>query len=485
MAAVERQPDVLDSREAGDRVIRGGALRAAGYVAATALSVVSFALITRHLGVARLGDYQTLLSVVTVVATITDAGMATLGVREYATLYGEARERLMRNLLGVRLGVTAVGVLVAALVAAGLGFDAALVAGTALAGLGVGFNVVQSMLAVPLMATLRLGTATALDLGRQAVLVAVLVAVVLAGGGVVSLLAATVPAGIAGIVATVLVIRREAPLRPALHAGEWRRLLALTLPVALTMASGTLYVYLVQVLTHTVASAEQSGLFAGSFRVFLIVGAFPGLVVSTAFPLLARAARDDEQRLAYAVDRLFRTSILAGGLVAIALAASASLAIDVIAGPKFHDAVPVLQIQAGALLASFALSTLSFALLTLRLHREILLVNLLALAVSASLGLALTPGGGAAGAAWATVAGEAVLVLASWLVLRRRRPELAPSLRGLVPALPPLAAGVGAALIPGLPALLSAALATLAFASVALVTRAVPAELRELLTRRR
>lgn len=481
MARVEPDGDVLDTRDAGSRIIRGGVLRAAGYVTATGLSILSYALVTRHLGVARFGDYQTLLSIVTVVATITDAGMATLAVREYATLHGEERDRLMRNLLGARLALTCAGVVAAALVAAALGFEAALVAATAVAGVGLGFNVVQSMVAVPLLANLRLGIATALDVGRQAVLVALLVLVVLAGGGIVPLLAATVPAGAVALAATALILRGDALFRPAFHPGEWRRLLALTLPVALALTSGTLYVYLVQVLTDTVASAEESGLFAASFRVFLVVGAIPGLVVSTAFPLLARAARDDTERLAYAVDRLFRTTLVAGGLVAVGLAVGAPVAIDVVAGQDFEGAVPVLRIQAAALFASFALATLSFTLLTLRLHREILLVNLAALVISASLALALAPSEGAMGAAWATVAGESVLVVASWVALWRRGPEFTPAPATILPALPPVAASTGLALLLDTPALPAALLAVLVFAGVALVTRAVPPELRDLL----
>jgi len=478
------QGDVLDTRAAGGLVIRGGALRAGGYFVTTALSVVSFALITRHLGVARFGDYQTLLSIVTIVAVITDAGMATLGVREYATLEGKDRESLMRNLLGARLALTAVGVAAAAAVAAGLGFEAALVVGTALAGLGIGFNVVQSMVAVPLLATLRVGTTAALEIGRQVVLVGVLATVVIAGGGIVSLLAATIPAGLAALVGTALFVRGQVSLRPALHPAEWRRLLLLALPVALTVTAGSLYVFLVQVLTDTLATAQESGFFAASFRVFLVVGAIPGVAVSTAFPLLARAARDDSDRLAYAIDRLFRSSVLAGGFVFVVLAAGAPAAIEIVAGARFAEAVPVLRIQAIALLASFGLATLSFALLTLRLHREILLVNLVALVVSAALAIPLAETEGASGAAWATVGGEAVLVTLSWLVLRARRPAIAPALRTVLPTLIPLAGGVGVALIPGLASVPSAILAGSVYLALTLVTRALPPELLQALLHR-
>ena len=478
------EPDILDSRAAGGLVVRGGAARAAGYVAGTLLSLLSFALITRHLGVERFGDYQTALSVITVVSAITDAGMATLAVREYAVLDGPTRDRLMRNLLGARIGLTAAGIVAAVAFAVLAGFDGALIAGTALAGVGIGFNIVQSMLAVPLAAHLQVGTQTVLELARQVVLVAVLVLCVLAGAGVLPLLAATIPAGIFGVLATARIVRGRIPLRPALHADEWPRLLKLTVPVALTLATGTLYVYLAQVVTDLVATETESGYFAASFRVFLVVAAVPGLVVSTAFPLLTRAARDDEVRLAYALDRLFATTVVGGGLVGLALFVGAPVALDVVAGSGFEGAVPALRLQAWALLASFVLAPAAFALLSLRLHREIAGANLLALATSAALTLLLAPDHGATGAGVATLVGESVLMLATLGLLVHARPDLRPRFGVVAKAAVALGAGVGAALGSGLPALPATILAAAVYTAIVLAARAVPAELRDLIPRR-
>ena len=478
------EPDVLDSRAAGGLVMRGGLARAAGYVAGMLLSLLSFALITRHLGVARFGDYQTALSVITVISAVTDGGMATLAVREYATLQGDARDRLMANLLGARLGLTGAGIAAAIGFALAAGFDGALLAGTALAGVGIGFNVVQSMLAVPLAAHLELTTQTLLELGRQAVLVVVLVLCVLAGAGVLPLLAATIPAGIFGMVATAMLVRGRIPLRPALQADEWQRLLRLAVPVALTLATGTLYVYLAQVVTDLVASERESGLFAASFRVFLVVAAVPGLVVSAGFPVLTRAARDDQARLAYALDRLFATMVVVGGLFGLALAVGAPVALDVVAGAGYHDAIPALQRQAWALLASFVLAPAAFALLSLRLHKEIAAANLLALATSATLTLLLAPSHGATGAATATVVGETALMLATFGLLVHARSDLRPRLDVVVKVALGIGLGIAAASLSGLPALPATVLAVLAYGVVMLVTRAIPQELRDLLPRR-
>jgi len=477
-------PDVLDSDAAGGLVMRGGLVRAAGYVAGTLLSLVSFSVITRHLGVERFGDYQTALSVITVVSAITDVGMATLAVREYATLTGAVRDRLMRNLLGARLGLTATGIVVAVGFAVAAGFDGALLAGTALAGVGVGLNVVQSMLAVPLAAQLQLTMQTLLELGRQAVLVAVLMLLVLLGAGVLPLLAATIPAGIFGVAATARRVRGRIPLRPALHADEWPRLLRLTVPVALTLATGTLYIFLAQIITELVASERESGLFAASFRVFFVVAAVPGLVVSAAFPVLTRAARDDQARLAYALDRLVATMVVVGGLIGLALSVGAPVALDVVAGAGYEGAIPALETQAWALLASFVLAPLSFALLSLRLHREIAVANVLALGTSATLTLLLAPDHGATGAGVASLAGESILMLGTFVLLVHARPDLRPQLGVFGKAALALALGVGAATLSGLPALPATLFAVLAYVVVVVATRAVPEELRDLLPRR-
>ena len=57
-------------------IVRGGVLRLGSYGLMVALSVLAAALLTRHLGVVRFGEYTTVLSLVGVVAAVTDAGMS-------------------------------------------------------------------------------------------------------------------------------------------------------------------------------------------------------------------------------------------------------------------------------------------------------------------------------------------------------------------------------------------------------------------------
>jgi O-antigen/teichoic acid export membrane protein len=189
-AASDPSPrDILDTAEAGGRVLRGGALRFVTYVLMVGLSVLSAALLTRHLGVVRFGEYTTVLSLVGVVAAITDAGMSSLGTREFAVREGGDRAAFMGDLLGLRMALTALGLVLVAVFAVAAGYDAALLVGAVLASLATIALVVQHTHTIPLSAALRLGALSALDLVRQALTVIAIVVLVLLGAGVLPLLA--------------------------------------------------------------------------------------------------------------------------------------------------------------------------------------------------------------------------------------------------------------------------------------------------------
>jgi O-antigen/teichoic acid export membrane protein len=473
--------DVLDSAQAGGRLLRGGALRLASYLAAVALSVVSAALLTRHLGVVGFGRYTTVISLVGVVAAVTDAGMSMIGTREFAVREGAERDALMRDLLGLRMILTSIGLLMVIVFALAASYDTALLVGAVLASLGTIALVVQHTHTIPISAALRLGTLSALDLARQVLTVVCIVALVALGAGVTALLAVTLAVNLALIPPTAALARHQISLRMRLRPRHWLELLKLTVSFSLATAVGTVYVYTAQILTSLAASANQSGLFAASFRVFIVVGAVPGLLVGGALPLLARAARDDRERLAYALQRIFEVSLILGVAAAVGMLAGAQFVIEVVAGSHYAASAGVLQIQGIALLASFVLAGWSFALLSLKRYQGVLLANLAAFAVSCALTIALASTHGAKGAAVATICGESVLAVGSLLALVRGHPELNPKLAVVPKVALATAPAVLVGVLPDLPSLARALLALGVYAVVIAATRAMPGEVLELL----
>ena len=164
---VAAERDLLDSTEAGVRALRGGALRSAGYAVGILLALVSAPLLIRHLGVTTFGKYVTATAIITIVAGLTEGGLNAVVLRGYATLRGRERDQLMRNALGARLTLSVVGVCGAIAFTAVAGYGSTLVLGVTLAGVGLVFQLLQSVLSVPLQSELRLGWATLADLIRQ------------------------------------------------------------------------------------------------------------------------------------------------------------------------------------------------------------------------------------------------------------------------------------------------------------------------------
>jgi O-antigen/teichoic acid export membrane protein len=401
--------DVLDTPEAGRRVVRGGALRVGGFVAGLSASLVGAALVTRHLGPADYGRYQTVVALVTIVQAVTDLGMSTLGLREYAQRTGADRDRFMRVLLGMRLALTSAGTLLAMLAAVVLGYDSQMVIGAGLMGLGLIFVVIYSTLSIPLAADIRMGAVTGLDVGRQVSLAALFVVLVAAGSGVVGFLAATIPVHLALVLVTLVLVRGRVPLRPTFDRGQWVALIRPTITFALATAVGSLYVYTALVITSLVSTQEQTGLFSASFRVYIIAASVPGILVTTAFPVLSRAARDDRERLRYATQRLFEGTAALGGAALITCVLGAAPIIAVVAGHDYDGAIPVLRIQGAALALTFVIATWGFTLLAMHRHRQMIRANAIALVVSASTVLLLARSHGAEGAAFGTLLGEASL----------------------------------------------------------------------------
>jgi len=478
-----RAPDLLSTTEAGPAAIRGGALRVVSFAAGSLFAIAAGAILFRHLGVVDTGRYTTALSLGALVTGFTDLGLTAVGIRELATHEGEQRARLARNLLGIRLALTIVGVaLVTAF--AFIAYGALLGVGVLITGAGVLVANVQATLAVPLMAGLRLGWVSALDFGRVLVTTALVVLLVLLGANLLPFLAAPAIAALCVLVPTALIVRTDIPLLPAFELRRWRALLGPVLTYSLAVAASTLYFRIAIVLVSLLASGAQLGYFSLSFRIVEALFAIPGLLVGAAFPIFARAARDDPARLGYALSRVFEVSLIVGAWISLMLAVGAPLAVALIGGGRFAPAAPILAIAALGLGGAFVNAVWAYGMLSLHLHRLILAVALGSVAALVAVVAVLVELDGARGAAIGTAVVEIGAAIVAGVLLVRGRPHLRPRLStvpkvgaaGLLACLPLLVSGVAIAV-----ELLAS---TLIYGVALLVLRAFPDELRDLLPAR-
>ena len=475
--------DVLSTSDAGPAAVRGGALRLVGYAAASLIALASGALMYRHLGVIDSGRYTAVGSLVALVAAASDLGLTAIGIRELSVRTGDSREQMLSTLLGLRLVITGVGVLAVSVFAL-IAYGSTLALGVLLAGTGLLFAVWQGTLAIPLMVEMRLGWTSLLEFLRQLLMSIVIVVLVVLDAGLLAFLASPIPAGLAVLVLTIALFRGRLPMRVRFVPADWRALLKPVLSYAAAVAASAIYFRVAILLVSLLSSGYQLGYFSLSFNVMAALFAIPGMLVTVAFPIFSRAARDDHGRLAYAIERVFEVSLIVGAWTSLAIALGADFVINTIGGQKFAPAAGVLAIQGISVGATFVATVWGFGLLSLGHHRAILLFNVVALGAVIVAVSVMASLDGAQGAAIATSGIELANAIIAGRMLIRRRPHLRPSLGILPKVAVALALAATPVLLPiSEPA--RVALSCVLYLIALLLLRALPSELLDLLPARR
>jgi O-antigen/teichoic acid export membrane protein len=472
--------DLLSTQEAGPAAARGGAMRSSAFLAGSLFVLGSAALLFRHLGVVETGRYTTASSLGSVVVGFTDLGLTAIGIRELAVLRGEQRADLARNLFGMRLVLTVLGSAIVTAFAFAV-YGRLMGFGVLIASCGVLAQNVQATFAVSLIARLRLGWVSVLDFARYLAIAGLIVLFVLLGAHLLAFLAVTAIAALIVLPPTIALVRSDIPIRPSFDARQWRRLLGPLLAYSAATAAATLYVRIAIVLVSLIADARQLGYFGVSYRMVEALLVLPTLLVGAAFPIFARAAREDPARLRFAISRVFDAALIMGAWVSLSLIIGSHLIIAVIAGASFMPSAPVLAFQGIALGAVFISSVWAYGLLSLGLHRVILIFNLALLAAVAVVVAILAALYGAEGAAIGTAAVEIVSAIAGGVVLAHGRPHLKLSLKTLPKVAIAAAIGAAPALLGGVPAIGRVCLSTFLYATALLLLKAFPPDLLAIL----
>jgi O-antigen/teichoic acid export membrane protein len=476
--------DILDRPDAGAKVIRGGAIRGIAYGATIVLTGATVPLMTRHLGVSNFGRFVTASSIVTIVAGVTELGLSGVGTREYALTAPAARRALLASLLGLRTALTVLGLAIAAPLMVLGAYPTVVVAGMLVSGVGLILLNVQQTYSISLTAQLNWGASSVFELVNTVVVAVATVALVIVGAHLFAFFFVSVVSSAAALLVSAVYLRGRISLLPRLDLSLWRGLVRDTLPYSAAVMVGILYPRVGLIAVSAISNAHQTGYYSTAFKVVEVIGGTSGLIAGSAFPVFARAGRDDHDRLRYAVGRVGDTVLIAGAYIALSLIVAAPFIIEVLGGKGFGPAVPVLRLQAIALLGGFLGTTWSYTLLSLRMHGALLRVTLAGLVMSIGLSAALVPSLGAKGAAIAAIACELVVAAGYLFALVRAHPHLRPGIAVLGRVALASAAGASVLLLP-LPSVVQWVLASIVYLTLLLSMRAFPPELRAVLRRGR
>jgi O-antigen/teichoic acid export membrane protein len=454
----------------------------AARLVAIVAGIGAVALASRHLGPEGYGALSTAMAFASIFAVLTDFGVSTVAAREISIAPERERAILgnvvlVGLLVAVGAGALAMGLTFLAYPGDG---NADIREGTAILLVQLLAAPVTGAARAHFTAAQRGHLIAIGDVALAVAMVGLTAAVVSAGLGFQAVVLATAGGYVAQGIAMGLLAARTGGITIAADRVLASRLLWLSLPLAGTMIVNYLYFRLDLLLLSWLKDQEAVAVYALAYRVLEALMVLPAYVMLALFPEIARRGAHSE-RLAPIVGAA-EAGMLAIALPTVVLGITfAPEIVQVVGGDAYEDSATVLSILIVALAMSYLNGVYGNALLALGRQAALLAVTSAVLVVNLAVNLAMIPPWGVRGAAVAVVISEilAVFLVRRYYVKAAGRPATPPL--GRIVAAAAVLAALGAAkllLIGDLPALAGAlgggALGLVLYAGLLVGFRALP-----------
>jgi O-antigen/teichoic acid export membrane protein len=397
------------------------AIQLATHVATVSIGLASTAILSRYLGVEGFGRFSYLYAFYYFFLALNDFGVNTIVVRELAQNRSRAGE-LLGSMLIYKMGLSALSVAIAWLIIFSAGFE------RQLAGALLLFAAILPLHSLQIAGALfqvlpDFKTPAILGIVTRLAGLGLVLGAVALKGGLMTIVAIQVVTELLFGAGLVLAARRRVHIQLRFDRQIWSQILRASLPLGLAGIAVAFINRIDFLMLERMAGIRDVGLYSAAYKITSLLEAFPLLVMTVAYPVLARLAKENAGEL-----RGFyrRTSlILAAFGVAVGAACTllAARFLPLLFGARFDGAVPTLQVLVWASVCVFASLTAGNLLIAAGRERISLVVSVAGVAVNISLNLVLIPRYGTMGAAIATVAAFIVIagstLLAAEVVLRQ------------------------------------------------------------------
>lgn len=395
-----------------------------GYATVTAGSAAILLLLLlvagRVLSAADYGRFNYALALTTIVETIMDAGLGQVTVRTVAREKATA-DRLIRHVLGLKLMWVTIGLALLAIVTPILKSDPQLIRLCYLMGIS---SAIRSYLLTArglLQGLGRFDLEAFIVVSDRVLLLVAGAAALMYGYGLFGLAAAFVVSRATMLLVVFWLLRRVVSgVMPAFDRSTWRDLQSIALPLGFFMIAVNMYAYIDTVILGVMRSDAEIGWYAAAYRVYEGLTYVPSILASVLTPRLSYLFVHDRATLRRLLSRVlgatFGLGLAIGGITVWA----ASQILTTLFGARYAPGVQPLQILAGGAVFVFGTWILHAAAIATNLDRRLLLTTVTGLAANVVFNIVFIPRWGISGAAWATVAAEALTVVLLFVQVQRR-----------------------------------------------------------------
>jgi O-antigen/teichoic acid export membrane protein len=373
--------------------------------------------LARALSVEAFGAFGFLFAFIYFFLALNDLGINTIMIREIAQ-HPERTETIVQNMLGFKLLVSFISLGIAWTAAGFVESNPYYRQSLRVYALMLPVQAMTLPMVV-LQARMQIARGSACELIKSGTGFALMMTAVWMGSGLLGVAAALVGGEVAGLAATLAMTWSTVKPWPRVNTREWRRVLGLSLPLS---GSSMLVVLLNKAdifMVKKFAGFEPLGYYNAAYKIPNLFERVPQMAMATIFPVMSRLASTDLPALARVYRRTLRNGVLLAVPMLIGVTVLAPFIIERWMTAAYLPAVPLLRILIWATAFLFVGITAGSLLIVLNRTRANFYAMSAATGVNLILNVLWIPGYGATGAAWANLAGFAVLC-GSVLVLAER-----------------------------------------------------------------
>lgn len=400
----------------GSRALRNTTIVLTAKVVARLIALFTVFYMIRKLGTTNYGVFSVLINLAAIASVALDLGFNVLFVREGARQHDQI-QRYLRNVMSLRLLMSAVALLIFAALVYPIGLGDLIVPGFVL------------MVLTSYSTLLRNGLYAVQQLGYEAIAVilesVVLLGLVVYGGATHQGVAYFVWAYAAQYgfdcvyFTVVLALKRIAVIGWSFETALLREWFWKGLPFALTFVLTILYFRIDQPLVFIFHGRVDSSLYAAAYKPIEALLFVPITFLSIVFPVLSVYHRERPNDMLDALSRFYKALLLMGWPCTVGIFVLAHPLTPLLLGRGFEHSEGPLRVLALALAIAFVNNTFIGALNASDRQVSFSWVAGWSVVVNLALNLALVPPFSYNGASWATVGTELSLAVIGWILTAR------------------------------------------------------------------
>ncbi len=393
-----------------------------GKIASTLLGLVAIGMMTRYLGQEQFGWYTTTITFLQFTAILLDFGL----IPVTAQMLGEGRfekQRLLRNLLGLRFTTAVIGFGIAPLIALLFSYPTEVkiaIAFSTISFLAIAMNQIFTGF---YQEKLKTGIQVAGDILSRIVLVAGLFLATRSGASFITIM---IIVGLANVIYTAFLwikSRKDITLTFAFESEVWKVIVSKMWPIAISIIFNVIYLRGDILILTFLRSQAEVGIYGAAYRVLDIVGQIAMLMMGIFLPLLAAAwASGKKELLAERYGQAFSALMLLGVPITVGTFILAEPIMVLVAGAEFAESGALLKILSLAIFGVYLGAIYGHLAVAMDKQKSTIWIYISTAVLTLAGYFYFIPRYGLVGAAWMSVFSELYAgILLTWVIGRHTK----------------------------------------------------------------